>query len=671
MNRIMKKNAFTILVVTVMALQLLNSCGIKNEHRSLNLHPLFSDHMVVQQNDTAKLWGTGTPMAKIVISASWGSETVSRADTSGYWMAPLPTPAAGGPYEIRVETRDTEIVVRDVLVGEVWLASGQSNMEMPLKGWPPTAPVANSAEEIAAANFPQIRMFTVRRHYALMPETSVTGEWKISSPETAGDFSATAYFFARKLHNELKVPVGIIHSSWGGTPVEAWTSREKLAEMHEFTKNLEALSPENMRAYEQWLEQFPKVSIPSDPAVLDTLDLQDAEYAQPDFDDSGWESITLPGLVEEKEQAAVDGAFWFRRKFVVTHPEKAYRFIVSNGIDDMDMTWVNGTLIGKMQCWNCTRSYPIPPGLLHQGENTIAVRMIDTGGGGGFSGSISLQSGNGEKISLEGDWRYRHIAEIYGENLVLLHKPQGQVKAKPKGLLPAKINQNTPTVLFNGMIQPLIPYTLRGAIWYQGESNVGRAAQYLKVFPGMIVDWRTRWNRDFPFYFVQIAPYDYGTNLSPALRDAQRLSLKTPGTGMVVTLDIGDNRNIHPANKQDVGKRLALLALANDYGRDVVYSGPLFDHVEVSGDEATLFFTHTAGGLKAAPGGLAGFEIAGKDGKFVPANARISGDQVIVTSVKVPEPVWVRYAWSDTAAATLFNDAGLPASSFSTEPLPE
>ena len=332
----------------------------------------------------------------------------------------------------------------------------------------------------------------------------------------------------------------------------------------------------------------------------------------------------------------------------------------------MDATYVNGTKIGGFEVpgfWNAERVFEIPADVLQAGENTIAIRVIDTGGGGSVSGPIELTTPDGSSIPLEGEWMLRTIAEIKNDQFYL-YPTETDFSQRPDM---RQLDQNTPSLLYNAMIAPLIPYQIAGAIWYQGESNVGRAEQYQELFPAMITDWREHWGEDFPFFFVQIAPYNYGNNLSPALRDAQRLSLKTPNTGMVVTLDIGNPQNIHPANKQDVGRRLAGLALENTYDQELMGSGPLPTVVTFEGGKASIGFEHTGSGLVAKNGVLTGFELAGDDKVFVSAVAKIVGNQVEVYSPGLSEPVYVRYAYQDISTASLFNQEGLPASSFSSE----
>ncbi|MEM7374764.1 MAG: sialate O-acetylesterase [Bacteroidota bacterium] len=632
---------------------------------ALDLPALFSDHMVLQQQEEVTFWGSYTPESDVSISGSWGASAKAISDETGNWKLRLPTPEAGGPYEVKITAADSSILLKDVMIGEVWLASGQSNMEMTLEGYLPNEPIDQGQEEIAAANYPMIRYVNVARAISPIPAKDLHGEWKLCHPDNAHQLSAVAYFFARKLHQELTIPIGIIASSWGGTPVESWMSREKMQALGEFEEELGALKKENIQRFMNWFENFPKVPAPSSSEGWRNLELADSDYAQPNFDDSDWKKGTLPSWIEDLEVPSVDGAIWFRKSVQLEEVEE-YILHIEGGIDDLDHCYVNGQLVGFTFCYNCPRAYEIPASLLNKGDNLIAIRAVDTGGPGGFVGPMYLKSATGKQIPLEGDWHFAQVGGIQGANLLLFQQNPDALHQPPEGIENYQLSAGSPSVLYNGMIAPLHPYTLKGAIWYQGESNVGRAEQYLKLFPGMIEDWRSRWQDDFPFYFVQIAPFGYGNELSPALRDAQRKSLTTPQTGMAITMDIGQETSIHPGNKQDVGHRLALLAMHNDYGADLVSSGPLYASHSVEGQSIDITFDHTGSGLMSQ-GQLEGFEIAGSDGEFVPAKATIVDHKIKVSSSKVKDPMHVRYAWKDYVKGSLFNQEGLPASSFSSE----
>lgn len=649
---------------------LLTACQPGQEAKPLTLLSLFSDHMVLQQQEDVPIWGSYTPGEKVKITGSWGQEAQTKADEQGNWKIDLPTPTAGGPFTLTVKTGDSTLTLQDVMVGEVWLASGQSNMEMPLRGWPPEDPILNSAQEIAQANYPGIRMFTVERNLSLTPLDTVTGDWHIASPETAGDFSATAYFFARRLHQELGVPIGIIHSSWGGTVAEAWTSKERLQTLGDFDEALAiATDPSVQNEAEEWFSKLKTFPVPQTEVAWANMDLGDLAARQTDFQDDNWSEMALPARFDAFPSAEIDGVFWFRKKFQIADLSSDY-LLSMGAIDDMEATYVNGQLIGSMLGagkWNRPRSYVIPKSALVSGENTIALRVIDTGGGGCIGSPLEMRNASGVTVSLAGSWRYKVVAEEYLSEYRVYDLASSGFKERPALF---QMHANVPTALFNAMLHPLIPYHIKGAIWYQGESNVGRADQYQRLFPAMIADWRSRWEKDFPFYYVQIAPFHYNGNPDPStdvsqkLRDAQRLGMQTPNTGMVVTMDIGNFENIHPANKQDVGKRLAGWALAKDYGKEIVPSGPLYKSHEQVSNTLVLYFDYIGSGLTAAEGGLSGFEVAGADGVFMPAQAQIVGDKVQVSAVGVFNPVHARYAWRDDGVATLFNQENLPASCF-------
>ena len=637
---------------------------------ALTVNALFRDHMVLQQKEKITVWGTALSTKQVKVTGSWGSEATTISDAAGNWKLNLNTPEAGGPYELNITSENKTILLKDILIGEVWLASGQSNMEMPLKGWPPNDPIANSAQEIADAQHPNIRMFTVVNNFSLKEENSVKGNWQVCSPETAGDFSASAYFFARRLHQELNVPIGIIHSSWGGTPAESWVSKTQLKTLGDFDETIKAIEdPERERLTNEWYSQWVKKDIPKNPEDWSNIDLEDNLLAQPEYDDRNWANMKLPGRIDFPDGQDLNGAFWLRKNIKLEDTSSDYTF-TTGPIDDTDFVYVNGQKIGAtINKYNEARKYSISKSLLKKGINTIAIRVIDTGGPGSINGEMKLSNGQ-HTISIAGDWKYMFTAELYQNQIYLYDVNKINLLKRPNIL---SVNAHTPASLYNAMIHPLLPYKIKGAIWYQGESNVGRAKQYQRLFPLMIENWREQWNSNFPFYFVQIAPFQYQNSgdatldQSQKLRDAQRLSLKTPKTGMVVTLDIGNYINIHPANKQDVGKRLAGLALANDYGKGLVASGPLYKSHQIEKSKMILDFDFTGTGLISREAMLTGFEIAGADKKFVPAKAVIKNNKVYLSSEKITRPMYARYAWSDKGLGNLMNKEGLPASSFTTE----
>ncbi|KRP30329.1 MAG: hypothetical protein ABS28_00210 [Cryomorphaceae bacterium BACL22 MAG-120619-bin32] len=640
------------------------------QKKPLRLNALFSDHMVLQQNANVAFWGSSSTNEKVIVSGSWGKFAEITSDENGQWKLYLPTPKAGGPFTVNISTSTNKEALEDVMVGEVWLASGQSNMEMPLMGWPPNDIINNAEEEIAKSNYPEIRMFTVERQLSLEPKATFNGKWKVCSPETSGNFSASAYFFARKLHKELNVPIGVIHSSWGGTPVEAWTSNAQIKNLGDFDAVLQTIDAKNQHnAISDWFSKWKTQSIPNNEKAWNNLDFNDNEATQIDYNDSHWNYMNLPGRFDDIEEVEVDGAIWFRKNVYIEDLDFDYTLTIG-AIDDMDATYVNGHKVGGFAGAgqsSTKREFTIPKSLFVSGKNTIAIRAVDIGGPGSFTGPMQLTNKAGLYIPLNGNWKYKLVAEIYQNNFYLYGIEKSN---KEKSTTVVKIHPKLPSVLYNAMIHPLIPYTIKGAIWYQGEENVSRSEQYKRLFPAMIKDWRTKWNDNFPFYFVQIAPFQYhggdrSLDQSQKLREAQRNALKVKNTGMVVTLDIGNFNNIHPSNKQDIGKRLAGLALAKDYGKSLISSGPLFKSLKVSESKIILEFDYAGSGLMTK-GDLRGFEIAGSNENFVLANAKIVDNKVVLYANTINKPIYARYAWKDKAVPSLFNMEGLPASSFTT-----
>lgn len=488
---------FALLIVTAFA-----SADVK-------LPSIIGDNMVLQQNTFASLWGWADAGEHITVKASWHDDVIdTEASQNGKWLVKIETPKASGPHTITIKGSNTT-KVKNVMAGEVWICSGQSNMQWTVNN------SNNAEEEIAAAKYPNIRLFYVPRTVALEPQDDCEADWKECSPETIPGFSAVAYFFGRTLHRELNVPIGLIHTSWGGTPAESWTRREILESNDKFVPIVER--------FEKYQADYPK--------------------------------------------------------------------------------------------------------LLKQ-----------------------------HKARLE-EWK------VAAEKA----KADGKEQPKKPGAPRDPVNSWTPSGLYNAMIAPLLNYTIQGAIWYQGESNASRAYQYQTLFPAMIENWRTDWNLgDFPFYFVQIAPYK---GQIPEIREAQLIAFrKVPNTGMVVTTDIGNVNDIHPRNKQDVGKRLALWALAKTYGQNkIVCSGPVFRAKRIEGNRIRLYFDYVGSGLVADGGELTHFTIAEEGKDFVPANAVIEGSTIVVSSPDVDNPVDVRFGWENSAEPNLFNKEGLPASPFRTD----
>jgi sialate O-acetylesterase len=653
--------------------------GCRKEPSGLVLPSLIGDNMLLQQKTNIKIWGKASPRNKIDVSASWqaNSRTVSGED--GKWSVSLATPEAGGPYAITIAAKDTSVTVNNVLIGEVWVCSGQSNMEMPLAGWPPNDTIMYSAKEIASASIPEIRLFNVQKKVSGEPLDDCTGRWEICTPSTVSQFSATAYFFGKKLHNELKIPIGLIESAWGGTPAEAWMSSEVLEKAGEFIPEIRGIkeSIPLLAEYQSWLNWHKQlIADKSGEAQWKDLIFNDENVPLPEFNDSSWPVMNLPGQFETVT-GDFDGAVWFRKNIEIPREMTGKDLTLSLGpIDDMDRTYFNGKLVGSNEVsgfWQAERNYGISGDLVKSGENTIAVRVLDNQGGGGIWGKpgsmkLTLKDSKQGQISLDGEWKFQPAAELIGNKFYILDLNKNEFSAVKR---PKTIGASTPTSLFNGMISPLIKYPIRGAIWYQGEANVGRADQYSKIFPLMIQNWRDAWGiKDFPFYYVQIAPYIYesvDSTESAFLREAQEKTLQLPNTGMAVTLDIATVMNIHPPFKTEVGERLANLALAKDYGKTVKFQGPVYKSMKVDGKTIKIQFDYAEDGLSAKDGKLSEFEIAGKDGKYFKADAKIVNNEVWVTSAKVSNPVSVRYCWHNGSTASLFNSNGLPALQFRTK----
>ncbi len=663
------KTRLTLLLL-VFCMELFASCTKKSD---ITLAPLFQDNMVLQQQSKVPIWGWAEPNSEINIYTSWNDKSITaKSDSSGKFTTNLETIAAGGPFQIEISSAN-KIVLKNVMLGEVWLFSGQSNMEMPLKGWLPNDIITNSEKEISEANFPNIRLFKVPREISLTPEEKSGGSWKICTPENAGDFSAVAYFFAKNLIDKLDVPIGLIQSTWGGTPVESWMPIDYAEKIERFSSIRSDIKTEeqNKSKYQNWIHSMEKYDL-SNLLYSEMNGFMDSNlplFNNFDEDDEAWEKHEIPKAFET-EFGNIDAIVWYRKEFTFNGDisKEGYKLFLGP-IDDLDATYLNGIKIGEDEGWQKDRTYNIPPKLLKEGKNVLAVRVLDNVGGGGiYKGNPSIKNENKVIVSLKGDWKYKMLGCFENPSTFRLFNKETNLKNRPKQLL----NEQSPTVLYNAMIAPLIPFNMKGVIWYQGENNVWFPEEYAKSFPLLINAWRNNWAQgDFPFYYVQIAPYNYNSktnSMAAILRESQRVTMKLPNTGMVVTSDIGDVDNIHPANKQDVGKRLALWALNKTYGKkDVVFSGPLYKSIITEGNNIRVNFDNVGSGLFCPDTTLTFFEIAGEDGKYYPAEAKIDGEQVVVRSPKVKQPVHVRFGWTDTATPNLFNKEGLPAASFSSE----
>jgi sialate O-acetylesterase len=626
---------------------------------NITLPKIFGDNMVLQRNKPISVWGWATAGEKITVQFNQQQKSV-KADKTGKWQVMLSPENAGGPYQLTVKGRNT-ITLQDVLVGEVWICSGQSNMEMPIAGW---GKIDNYEQEIANANYPMIRHIKIPNMVSLAPMDDISsGEWKVANPANAREFSSTAYFFARELYRQLNVPIGLINTSWGGTQSEAWTSQQGFEQSEHFKSIAEAMKAGDFEGKMKKHNEEMLANIKRAQGGLDA-NVSTSQWTGAGFDDSQWPLMQLPGIWEIRGFPGLDGVVWFRKTIEISAADAVQPALLELGkIDDIDETYINGVKVGGIDKWDEPRHYTIPAGVLKTGQNIIAVRVKDDQGGGGIYGDVAdmkLTIGNNSR-SLAGDWRFR--IESIKNNQINVMGPN-----------------DFPGILFNAMINPLLPYTIRGAIWYQGEANADRAYEYRTAFPVMINDWRRQWKQgDFPFFFVQLATFgsanansNKGSNWAE-LREAQAMTLSLPNTGMVVTTDIGNPKDIHPKNKQDVGKRLALAALHDVYQKTGEYTGPLYKSMKVVGSRVEISFDHTGTGwlVKDKYGYIKGFEIAGADKKFYFAKAMIDGDKIVVMSESVSQPVSVRYNWADDASeGNLFNKELFPAAPFRTDDWP-
>lgn len=624
---------------------------------------LFTSHMVLQQQSQQKLWGTAKANKPVYVITSWnGARYETKADAAGKWALTIDTPKAGGPYTITFSD-GTPLVLDNILIGEVWLCGGQSNMEMQVSG------VRNAKQEIEqASSYPTIRLLHVDNKTSTVPmENAVIrdGGWQVCSSQTIGSFSASGYFFGRALNQALDVPIGLIECCWGGTLAEAWTSSESLSQIPFFSSRLAKLKTlpssleERNELYVKDMEQWAVDMAAVDPGYSQGK----AVWAAPDFIDNGWQTIPVPGYYQEQGLVGFTGIMWMRKTVTIPQSwEKQALTLSLAAIDDNDFTYFNGVVVGHTEGFGARRVYQIPANLVKSGKAVVAVRVMDTGGLGGINGapaSIALTNAAGESISLTGNWQCQ-------SSLPLEKVPE----------FPANTayDANYVSFLYNAMLYPLANYTIKGAIWYQGEANVNRAAQYADLLPLMINDWRQLWGYEFPFYIVQLANYMKRQEAPEEsvwadLRDAQlQTALHTRSTGMAVIIDIGEENDIHPKNKQEVGRRLALCALADTYHQKVVASGPQYTNYELEGTSIRLSFAHTHGGT-CTPNGesLQGFTIAGPDHIFYWAEATIEDNQIIVSSPHVSFPVAVRYGWANNPICNLYNGVGLPASPFRTD----
>lgn len=634
----------------LLLLSILLLISASNVFSQVQLPRLVSDGMVLQRGAEIRIWGWASPGESVHLH--FKDETYqSTADNEGGWEIQLSDMKAGGPFTLRIEASNT-LILKDILIGDVWVASGQSNMELPMRRVKPLY-----EEDIRKADDPFVRYFDVPKTYNFNTESEdfESGEWQKITPETILNFSATAWFFAKSVRERYDVPVGIILSALGGSPAEAWMSEEALkkfpSHFHELqmfkdSTLINEITEADQARRETWYGQLQKA---------------DAGYSEPDrpwydrsTDYSGWNEMEIPGYWADEAVGPVNGVMWFRKEFEVNETRAGKTAKLELGrIVDADSVFINGTFVGTTSYQYPPRWYDVPAGVLSEGTNNLVVRVINSSGRGGFMPDkpyeLVVES---DTVDLNGSWDYRLGAEmppLPGQTFV---------RWKPGGL-------------FNAMIHPLLNYSVKGVIWYQGESNTGRPHEYRDLFPAMIEDWRSSWDQqEMPFLYVQLAnfmeakPHPTESNWAE-LREAQRHTLSVPNTGMAVTIDIGEWNDVHPLNKKDVGERLAASAFSVAYNEEAVRTGPLYESIRVNGNKLILSFEHKGSGLTAIGDSMRGFAIAGHDGQYRWAKARIEDDRVVVWHPDIHNPVLVRYGWADNPEnANLYNVEGFPASPF-------
>jgi sialate O-acetylesterase len=608
--------------------------------------------MVLQRDQPVVVWGWARPKDVVTVRVADMSGRAT-ASIDGAWTVTLPRHAAGGPFSLTVQAGGITRDVHDVVFGDVWLASGQSNME-----WDVAA--SNDADaEIASAHDSLIRQFKIPISWSNMPEPELAGgTWSVADPAHVGRFTAVGYFFARELRKSVPVPIGIINSSWGGSAIETWMSRRAqhlgdsawAAVLRDDEQRQTAIR-DNLRAK---LGELPERD--------GGLTAMGAPWAAPDLDDEAWRPMPVPAYWEANGYDGMDGIAWYRLAFDVDTAHTANGATLEMAaIDDDDITWLNGTEIGRTNGYNVRRTYRIPDGTLRAGRNVLAVRVSDGGGGGGINGSVSLRFADGTTRSLAGQWKFKVGAVSFHEDGQRLNK--------------------IPTITYNRMIHPILPFAIKGVLWYQGESNAN-TVQQAKAYRGqlqlLITSWRAEFSSGrtaFPFFWIQLPNYNPADSVPPTnagwatIRESMQAALALPNTGQVVTIDLGGvPPELHPRNKQDVGARLARVVRKVAYGQNVLASGPTYRSHATRGDTAVVVFGNVAAGLRVRGDSLGGFAIAGADRRWVWANAKIEGSRVLVWSASVKKPVAVRYAWADNPEhANLYNSEGLPAAPFRTD----
>ena len=635
---------FTIILCLIFSQQLF---------AKLSLPSFISSNMVLQQKKVNRIWGKANPKELVVINFNQKLYK-SYANENGNWQVFIEPANAGKAGDMTITAEGETISFTNILYGEVWICSGQSNME-----WTMGTSAILYKEEIAAANNDNIRFVVLNKTVANLPKDTVTleKEWTSINSKTIGDCSAVAYWYAKKLNQQLQVPIGLIITSWGGTLAQSWVGYEGLYDFKNYQKiyddKIISLDLNDLnRKRQEHLDKY-KLELSQKQQFL-------KDVIKPDFDDSNWIDMKLPGQWEEQGYPTLDGIAVYRMEFNVPIKITGKTAIINMpAIDDMDSTYINGIFIGSVNQWDAQRKYTFSSSVLHEGKNILIIKVQDDGGGGGLGNveeDFNIKISN-TLIPLTGKAKFNIVAAM--EDMTDGH---GEV-------------EHQPAVLFNGMIAPLLPLSIKGVIWYQGESNADMPIEYQTLFPALIQNWRNRFGQgDFPFLFVQLSSFGTVRNQPTEsnwalLREAQTKTLYLPNTAMVVTIDIGDPVNIHPAKKKEVGDRLAIKSLDLVYKEIVQKTGyPMIKEYKTEGDKIVVEFQNTGLGLYKKGTVLKGFAIAGDDKKFMWADAIIKGNKVVVSNIKIPQPKFVRYAWADSPIdANLYNLEGFPAVPFRTD----
>jgi len=625
-------HAFTATLLAATAT--LNTAALQAQRLPLDRHAsplalprIFSDGMVLQRDRPISIWGWGQPGQRVVIGLE-KTTAAATVDRKGRWTARLPKRGAGGPFQLVVREGSDSVAVSNVLIGDVWVASGQSNMEMR---------VAQSAPPSQYAEDTLVREFKIPNSWSLTPDSDVAGgQWLPGDTQHVGSFSAVAFYFAAVLRARIGVPIGIVNATWSGSNIETWISRGA----QKITDSAWSAIERSERTHDDAVRDSLRAILGPLPASDAGLIDSKAVWADPSFDDTSWRRITVPAYWESQGYPGLDGIGWYRTTFDLAPDDIPQGIMLTlAGVDDDDIAWVNGVEIGRTNGYDARRRYFIPDSILHAGHNVLAIRVADGGGGGGINGDVTLVLFNGTRRSLNGQWRFK-------VGLVEIHE-DGQ-----------RINK-VPAILYNKMIHPILPYSIKGAIWYQGESNSNNDAQaiaYRDQFRTLITSWRKDWtgaDPAFPFLWVQLPSYGKADDTPPlhaawALqRESMDGALSLVKTGRAITYDLGEADNLHPRNKEEVASRLAAVAMRVAYNSTMQISGPKYAGFSRYADTLVVSFTHLGGGFVVREDSVGGFAIAGADKRFVWANAKIVGNKVYVWSSRVPKPVAVRFAFDN------------------------